>query len=212
MTRSIRTTRRHNSRHEDGYVCKDKNQTQTACFSTRETANTNLLISWTLSHDACIVRVSDKTLFIHRERISQARDGFQITIWHCRIHRLMCSPSNSPSRPNTEKPMSRQGAEKQIRDKGQNLPALPCKNTPATAGKQNHPAVPVPHTSRRTCLLDNKKNCVPQKRVQSRNCGSSCSLSQIHSKLVSSHVHNVYLIGHFTTLYFTACGSVRTDN
>ena len=167
-------------------MCKDRNKHKTACFSTRDTANTNLLILslGALSHDACIVRVSDKTLFILRERISQARDGFQITTWHCRIHRLMCSPSNSQSRSRHRETDEQTGRREQTRDNGQNLPALPCKNTPATAGKQNHPAVPVPHTNRRTCLLDNK-NCVPQNGYNGKlwqhkdvhGSVSSCSLS-----------------------------------
>ena len=60
---------------------------QQCVFPTRDSANTNLLISWILSHDACIVLVSDKILFTLRERVSQARDGFQITTWHCRTLR-----------------------------------------------------------------------------------------------------------------------------
>ena len=153
--------------------------TKTACFSTRDTANTNLLISCTWSHDACIVRVSDKTLFILRERSSQARDGVQITTWHCRIHRLMCSPSNSQSRSRHRETESRQETTDKI------CLHCPAKDTPATAGKQNHPAEPVPHTKQRTCLLDNKKLCT-SKRVQNgklwqhkdvHGSVSSCSLS-----------------------------------
>ena len=146
------------------------------------------------------MRVSDKTLFILRERISQARDGLQITTWHCRIHRLMCSPSNSQSRSKHRETDEQTGRRKQARNEGQNLPALPCKNTPATAGKQNHPAVPVPHTNRRTCVLDNK-NCVPQKLLQRETVATQGRAwfrqfmfdvaLRMHSKLVSSHVHNV---------------------
>ena len=136
-----------------------------------------------LSHDACIVRVSDKTLFILRERISQARDGFQITTWHCRIHRLMCSPSNSQSRSKHRETDEQTGRREQARNKGQNLLALPCK----THGQQReNKATPLfPHTNRRTCSLDNK-NCVRPNGYNGKvrqhkdvhGSVSSCSLSR----------------------------------
>ena len=179
-----------------GWICvQGQKHTQTA----RDTAKHKSPDLLDLSDDACIVPVSDKTLFILRERISQARDGFQITTWHCRIHRLMCSPSNSQSRSKHRETDEQTGRRKQARNKGQNLPALPCKNTPATAGKQNHPAVPVPHTNRRTCLLDKKKLCT-SKRVQRETVATQgrawfrqfmfAVALRMHSKLVSSHVHN----------------------
>ena len=208
-------------------MCKDRNKHRTACFSTRDTANTHLLIPWTSSHDACIVRVSDKTLFILRERISQARAGFQITTWRCRIHRLMCSPSNSQSRSRHRETDEQTGRSEPTRDNGQNLPALPCKNTPATAGKQKHPAVPVPHTNRgRVCSTT--KNCAPQNGYKTGNSGNTrtCMVPSVHVRCRFANAFKtcflgcaqrvfeltLHLIGHFTTLYFTGCGSVRIDN
>ena len=108
-TRSDNTARRYrdrinpqnlsdtNSRHENGYVCKDRNTEQRA-LSTRDTANKFPDHLDLLSTMRASCGFSDKTLFILLERISQTRDGFQITTWHCRIHRLMSSPSNSQSR------------------------------------------------------------------------------------------------------------------
>ena len=80
--------------------------------------------------------------------------------------------------------MSRQGGENRQETKGQNLPALPCKNTPATAGKQNHPAVPVPHTNRgRVCTTTKnvylKTGTIgkPWQHKDVHGSVSSCSLS-----------------------------------
>ena len=197
-------------------------------FHTRHGKHKSPDLSWTLSHDACIVRVSDKTPFILRERISQAKDGFQTTTWHCRIHRLMCSPSNSQSRFRHRETDEQTGRREQTRDNGQNLLALHCKNTPATAGKQNHPAVPVPHTNRgRVCSTTKKKLCT-SKQVQNGKLwqqGRACFRQfmfavalRMHSKLCflgcAQRVFELtlHLIGHFTTLYFTGCGSVCIDN
>ena len=66
---------------------RTKDKHQTACSSHTRLGKHNsldLLELKTLSHDACIVLVSQQTLFTLRERVSQARDGFQITTWHCR--------------------------------------------------------------------------------------------------------------------------------
>ena len=165
---------------------------------------------------------------VHSSRTNYpSKDGFQITTWHCRIHRLMCSPSNSQSRSKHRETDEQTARREQARNKGQNLPAMPCKNTPATAGKQDHPAVPVPHTNRRTCLLDTKKT-VYLKTGTTGNCGNTrtCMVPSVH---VRCHFANAFktcfltcaqrifeltlhLIRHFTTLYFTGCGSVRIDN
>ena len=165
-------------------MCKDRNKNKQRAFAHETRQNTILLISWILSHDACIVRVSDKTPFIFRERISQTRDGLQITTWHCRIRRLVCSPSNSQSRSKHRETDEQTGRREQTRNNGQNLPALPCKNTPATAGKQNHTRCAGSAHQPRTCLLDNKtvylKTGTNGKLWQHKDVHlsvSSCSLS-----------------------------------
>ena len=140
-------------------------ETPTVCFPTRDSANTNLLISSILSHDACIVLVSEQTPFTLRERVSQARDGFQITTWYCRILRLTCSPSNSQSRSkHREKQTTGEhtGRKGQTGDDGQKSARTALFKTHRQQwGKQNHPAVPVPHSSQKTCLFS-AQNCVPQ--------------------------------------------------
>ena len=184
-----------------GWICvQGQKQTQTVCFSTRETAKHKSPDLLDLSHDACIVPVSDKTLFVLRERISQARDGFQITTWHCRIHRLMCSPSNSQSRSKHRKPMSRQGEEskQETRDKI-------CLHCPAKTHWQQRENKTTPLCRFRTPaegrVCSTTKNCVPQNGYNGKlwqhkdvhGSVSSCSLSlcECIQKLVSSHVHNV---------------------
>ena len=168
------------------------------CVRTRNQTNTNSVLFHTkygkhkcpdlldLSHDAWIVRVSDKTLFILRERISSAKDGFQITTWHCRIHRLMCSPPNSQSRSRHRENNEQTGRREQTRNKGQNLPALPCKNTHRQ--QRENKTTPLCRfrtpTEGRVCPTT-KRNCVPQngyngKLWQHKNVYgsvSSCSLS-----------------------------------
>ena len=77
--------------------------------------------------------------------------------------------------------MSRQGEENRQETKGQNLPALPCKNTPAIAGKQKPPRCAGSAHQLRTCLLVNKKLCT-SKRVQTGTCGNTrtCMVPSVH--------------------------------
>ena len=187
VTGSIRTTRVTQTAGTRMDMCaRTETNSKTACFSTRDTANTNLLISWTLSNDACIVRVSDKTLLTLRERISPSKGWIpdhylalsdsSTDVFTFKIHSLAL---------NTEKPMSRQGEENRQETKDKICLHCPAKNTLATAGKQNHPAVPVPHTNRGRVCSTTKKLCT-SKRVQNgklwqhkdvHGSVSSCSLS-----------------------------------
>ena len=76
----------------------------------------------------------------------------------------------------------------------------PGKQQEGRRETKNHPAVPVPHTNRRTCLLDNKTLCTlnrvqrdtvaTQGRARFRQFMLAVALRK-HSKPVSSHVHNV---------------------
>ena len=97
-------------------------------------------------------------------------------------------PSNSQSRSKHRETDEQTRRREQTRDNGQNLPALPCKNTPATAGKQNHPAVPVPHTNRgracsttKTAYLKTGTNGKLWQHKDVNDSVSSCSLSLFES-------------------------------
>ena len=182
-------------------MCKDRNKHKTACFFTRDTANTNLLISWTWSHDACIVRVSDKTLFILRERISQARDGFQITTWHCRIHRLMCSPSNSQSR-SRHRETDEQTAEKRTGKKQGTTSACTALQKTHRQQRENKttplcrfrtPTEDVFARQQKTVYLKTgtkRETVATQGRAWFRQFMFAVAL-RMHSKLVSSDAHSV---------------------
>ena len=200
MTGSIRTTGDTTTGTRMDMCARTETNTKQRAFPHETRQTQNLLISWTLSHDACVVRVSDKTLFILRERISQARDGFQITTWHCRIHRLMCSPSNSQSR-SGHRESDEQKREKRTDKKQRTKSACTAlqKHT-GNSGKTKPPRCAGSAHQPRTCLLDNK-NRVPQdgyKRetvaTQGRVCFRQFMFAvalRMHSKLFSSDVHNV---------------------
>ena len=115
-----------------------------------------------LSHDACIVRVSDKTLFILRERISQARDGFQITTWHCRIHRLMCSPSNSQSRSKHRENDEQTGRREQGKKQGTKSACTALQKHTGNSGKTKPPRCAGSAHQPKDVFARQQKICVPE--------------------------------------------------
>ena len=129
---------------------------------------------------------------------------------------------------NTEKPMSRQREENRQERKDNICLHCPAKKHTRNSEKtKSHRCAGSAHQPR-TCLLDNTKLCT-SKRVQTGNCGNTrtCMFPSVHVrcrfanafKTVFPRMCTTYLridfashIGHFTTLYFTGCGSVRIDN